>query len=84
MLSNLHVKNIALINEADIDLYPGLNIMSGETGAGKSLLLGSVNLALGAKAGASVVGKDGTYALVELTFTIENENVKKELENKGY
>ena len=49
MLTNLHVKNIALIDEIDVEFERGLNIFTGETGAGKSLLLGSINLALGKK-----------------------------------
>ena len=49
MLSNLHVKNLALIEEENIDFEEGLNILSGETGAGKSIILGSINAALGAK-----------------------------------
>lgn len=47
MLINLHVKNLALIKEADVDFSKGLIVLTGETGAGKSLLLGSVNIALG-------------------------------------
>ena len=47
MLTNLHVKNLALIEEADVEFGPGLNILTGETGAGKSILMGAVNLALG-------------------------------------
>ena len=47
MLTNLHVKNLALIEEADINFFDGLNIMTGETGAGKSIILGSVNIAVG-------------------------------------
>ena len=47
MLQNLHVKNIALIDETEVDFGQGLNILTGETGAGKSILLGSVGLALG-------------------------------------
>ncbi len=49
MLQNLHVKNLALIDEVEIDFQKGLNILTGETGAGKSIILGSVSLALGAR-----------------------------------
>ena len=49
MLQNLHVKNLALIDEAEVEFQSGLNILTGETGAGKSILLGSVNLALGGR-----------------------------------
>lgn len=50
MLENLHVKNLALIDEQEITFTRGLNILTGETGAGKSIVLGSIHLALGAKA----------------------------------
>ena len=50
MLESLHVKNLALIDEAEVDFGSGLNILTGETGAGKSIIIGSINLALGAKA----------------------------------
>ena len=49
MLLSLHVKNLALIDEAEVDFTRGLNILSGETGAGKSIIIGSINLALGKK-----------------------------------
>ncbi len=55
MLENLHVKNLALIDEVEVDFQPGLNILTGETGAGKSILLGSVNLALGGKYSADML-----------------------------
>ena len=50
MLVSLHVRNLALIEETEVFFQPGLNILTGETGAGKSVILGSVALALGAKA----------------------------------
>ena len=49
MLISLHVKNLALIEETEVEFGEGLNILTGETGAGKSILIGSVNLALGAR-----------------------------------
>ena len=49
MLQNLYVKNLALIDETEVEFGEGLNILTGETGAGKSILLGSVTLALGGK-----------------------------------
>ena len=55
MLLNLHVKNVALIDEADVSLGDGLNILTGETGAGKSILIDSVNMALGAKVSLSLI-----------------------------
>ena len=62
MLKNLHVKNLALIEDADIEFSEGLNILSGETGAGKSIIIGSVNLALGAKADADMIRRDAESA----------------------
>ena len=69
MLSNVHVKNFALIDEADIGLAGNLNILTGETGAGKSILLGAVNLALGARTSRDVIRTGAEFALAELTFT---------------
>ena len=55
MLVNLHVRNMALIEEADIDLTGGLTILTGETGAGKSIIIGAVNAALGGKVSADII-----------------------------
>ena len=55
MLLELHVKNLALIEAADVELEDGLNILTGETGAGKSIMIGSVNLALGQKASREMI-----------------------------
>lgn len=79
MLENLHVKNLALIDEVEVDFRPGLNILTGETGAGKSILLGSVNLALGGKYNADMLRTGAQFGLVELTFSIEDEAIKKQL-----
>ena len=68
MLYSLHVKNLALIKEQEIEFTDGLNILTGETGAGKSVVIGSVNLALGGKADASLIRTGEEYALVELVF----------------
>ena len=73
MLLNLHVKNFALIDEIDIDFKQGLNILTGETGAGKSIILGSLGIALGAKADKDSIRTGCEYALVEITFLIENK-----------
>ncbi|MGN0374314.1 MAG: AAA family ATPase, partial [Butyrivibrio sp.] len=74
MLVSLQVKNLALIEKTEIEFHKGLNILTGETGAGKSILLGSVNLALGAKAGSDIIGRYGDSALVELCFLVEDKN----------
>lgn len=80
MLHNLHVKNLALIDETEIDLGPGLNILTGETGAGKSILLGSVGLALGARYSADMLRNGAGNGLVELTFSVDDEKLKKKLQ----
>lgn len=83
MLSNIHVKNFAIIDEADIDLADNLNIFTGETGAGKSLLLGALNMALGARTPKDIISADADFALSELTFTGVSEKVRSMLENAG-
>lgn len=75
MLQSLHVKNLALIDEAEVNFEKGLNILSGETGAGKSIIIGSMNLALGEKASKEMVRKDAEYALVELIFSVEHPEI---------
>ena len=63
MLLNLYVKNMALIDEIEVSFENGLNILSGETGAGKSIIIGSIGYALGAKMPKDVVGKFADYGL---------------------
>ena len=75
MLESLHVKNLALIKESEVFFYPGLNILSGETGAGKSIILGSIRLALGAKAGKEFIRSGEEYALIELIFKSDKKEV---------
>ena len=65
MLENLHVKNLALIEEEDITFLDGLHILSGETGAGKSIILGALGLALGGKVSKDMLRDPGKEALVE-------------------
>lgn len=79
MPQNLHVKNLALIDEIEVEFGPGLNILTGETGAGKSIILGSVNLALGGRYSRDILRKGAQYGLVELTFAPENEKLLKRL-----
>ncbi|MCH5253792.1 MAG: DNA repair protein RecN [Lachnospiraceae bacterium] len=73
MLVSLHVKNLALIDETEVYFGSRLNILTGETGAGKSIIIGSVNLALGAKAEKDMIRNGAEYALVELVFQVEKE-----------
>ena len=72
MLVSLHVKNLALIDETEVYFENGLNILTGETGAGKSIIIGSVNLALGARADKDMIRTGAEYALIELVFQVTN------------
>lgn len=74
MLLNLHVKNLAIIDEVEVYFSDNLNILSGETGAGKSIIIGSINIALGAKVPKDIIRKGADYALVELVFQVEDIN----------
>ena len=80
MLQNLHVKNLALIDEAEVEFSEGLNILTGETGAGKSIIIGSINLALGQKVPKEMLKDNDEPALVELIFSVDDEKVKQKLE----
>lgn len=72
MLLNLHVKNFAIIDEIDVTFHDNLNILTGETGAGKSIIIGSINVALGGKISKDIIRKGTDYALVELVFLVED------------
>ena len=72
MLRSLHVKNLALIDEIEVEFGEGLNILTGETGAGKSIILGSVNLALGGRYTRDIIRDGADYGFVELTFEIRD------------
>lgn len=74
MLLDLHVKNLALIEKVDVEFGEGLNILTGETGAGKSILIGSVNLALGGKASKEMIRKGESYAYIEMVFSVTDRN----------
>lgn len=77
------MKNLALIDEADVELKDGFNILTGETGAGKSILLGSIGLALGGKAPKDFVREGCEYGLVEMAFEIEKEDTIRALSAMG-
>ncbi|WP_143321407.1 DNA repair protein RecN [Clostridium sp. HBUAS56010] len=72
MLSELHVKNFALIEKADVEFKEGLNVLTGETGAGKSIIIGSVTIALGGKVPKDSIRKGADYAYIELIFTVSD------------
>lgn len=73
MLVSMHVKNLAIIDEIEVEFSGGLNVLTGETGAGKSIIIGSITAALGGKVSKDIVRKGCEYALVELVFTLDNK-----------
>ena len=82
MLQSLHVKNFAIIDETEVDFREHLNIMTGETGAGKSILIDSVNAAIGAKVSKDIIRRGADYALVELTFGDLNSTTVEALKQR--
>jgi len=87
MLQSIHVKNFALIDDVEIDLTEGLNMITGETGAGKSIMIDAVNFALGKRMPKDIVREDAEYALSELIFSVDSDEVRKilselEIENE--
>ena len=83
MLVHLHVKNLALIEDIEVEFGSGLNILTGETGAGKSILLGSMQLILGSRSARDMIRSGASYALVELLFQVENKRAEETLLNLG-
>ncbi|MDE7459248.1 MAG: AAA family ATPase, partial [Muribaculaceae bacterium] len=72
MIQSLHISNYALISHIDIDFSEGLNIITGETGAGKSIMLGALNMLLGARADAKVITDNSKKSVVEVVFRLED------------
>ena len=70
MIKSLRLKNIALIERAEIEFNEGLNVLSGETGAGKTVIISAINIALGAKADKSMIRFGETEAVAELVIDI--------------
>lgn len=79
MLRNLHVKKLALIDELEVDFEQGLNILTGETGAGKSLIIGSIGMALGEKVPKEMIKENADFALAELVFEVTGEEKTEKL-----
>ena len=77
MLVNLHVKNFAIIDEIDVDFSSGLNILTGETGAGKSVLIGSIGIEPGERVSQDIIRKHGDSAMVAIILQIEDEETKE-------
>jgi len=83
LLFALHIRNIALIDDAEIEFQNGLNVLTGETGAGKSILIGSINLLLGDRANRELIRQDAERAEVSGIFYVENEMQKNALADLG-
>lgn len=83
MLLNLHVKNLAIIDEIEVDFAEGLDVLTGETGAGKSIIIGSINMAIGGKVPKDIIRKGADFALAELLFSVDTEEQKRYLEEHG-
>ena len=83
MLLGLHIKNVALIEEAEIEFGNGLNVLSGETGAGKSMIIDSINFVLGERTSKDFVRRGQAKAQVEAEFEIKDSNILRAIEEFG-
>ena len=83
MLSKIFIKNYILIDELELDFSNGLNIITGETGAGKSILINAIDIAFGAKAGKEVIKTGTEKALIELTILNKKQNMAPLFEEYG-
>ena len=82
MLISLQVKNFAIIEQLEVYFKEHLNILTGETGAGKSIIIGSIQAALGGKVSKDMIRTNADYAYVELLFSVENEEIAEALREK--
>ena len=73
MISHIFIRNIAIIREIDLDLREGLNILSGETGTGKSIIIQAISLALGGRSSTSLIAEDADRAMVQIVFLLSEE-----------
>ena len=83
MLEQLYIKNVALINEALIEFNKGLNILSGETGAGKSIIIGSITFVLGGRATKNFIQKDCEQAKVEALISLNSSEILNNILEMG-
>src|SRR5271167_4510708 len=83
MLAELRIRNFAIIEEAALEFCPGLNILSGETGAGKTIILSALGLLLGGRASPDVIRTDAKEAIVESLFELEGELALEGLERSS-
>ena len=83
MLSRIYIKNYILIDELELDLAQGLNIITGETGAGKSILINAIDIAFGARAGKEVIKTGSEKAIIEITIKNKKQDLTKLFEDYG-
>ncbi len=83
MLSKIFIKNYILIDELELDFAKGLNIITGETGAGKSILINAIDIAFGARAGREVIKTGAEKAVIELTILNEKQDISKLFDEYG-
>ena len=83
MLSKIFIKDYILIDELELDLSEGLNIITGETGAGKSILINAIDIAMGAKAGKEIIKTGTEKAVIELTINNKKQNLSNLFEEYG-
>lgn len=84
MLTHLHIRNYALISHLDIDFHEGFSVMTGETGAGKSIILGALNLVMGARADTKTITEGEERCIIEATFSTPSEIIiRRELNQNG-
>jgi DNA repair protein RecN (Recombination protein N) len=74
MLRHLHIQNYALISRLDIDFEEGFSVLTGETGAGKSIILGALALVLGARADSKAITDGEDKCIIEATFDVQRDN----------
>ena len=84
MLTNLYIENIAVIEKSNIDFTGGLNVLTGETGAGKSIVIDAINAVLGKRSSRGIIRTGADAAFVSATFEDISDLVKKKLASMGY
>lgn len=84
MLNSLHIENVAVIRRADVDFRDGLSVLTGETGAGKSMIIDSINLLLGNRVSREILRSGESRAVVSAVFDRLSEHTKQKLEEMGF
>ena len=83
MLLNVHIKNIALIDDANVNFTDNLNILTGETGAGKSIIMGALKIGMGDKLPKDIVREAGKEGFCQLLFLVDDEAVLEQIRQLG-